>query len=255
MYGIISLPNQDVRTFTYLKKGIRVQKKTGVTLYYQVIEYIREKIESGEWPAETRIPSEPDLCSQFGVSRATIRQALNGLVQEGLIVKRQGIGTFVAQPALVGDLIRFVIPEKLGSQHSIISINTISPTLSIINRLKLKTDDKVIEIYRIRLFSNSKEPGSLEKTYLPQEIWNGISGYDFTQPIYKMIKERYHYEMNHLLSEVRPIAINDDEALYLQLPSQTLALLLYRTWLEKDKPIMFTKIIFPADKCRYLSIS
>lgn len=164
-----------------------MQKKTGVTLYYQVIEYIREKIESGEWPAETRIPSEPDLCSQFGVSRATIRQALNGLVQEGLIVKRQGIGTFVAQPALVGDLIRFVIPENLGSQHSIISINTISPTLSIINRLKLKTDDKVIEIYRIRLFSNSKEPGSLEKTYLPQEIWNGISGYDFTQPIYKMI--------------------------------------------------------------------
>lgn len=71
----------------------------GVSLYYQIETYIRTKIESGEWPSGFKLPTETELCQFFGVSRTTIRQAVNSMVEGGLLVRRQGSGTYVTQPA------------------------------------------------------------------------------------------------------------------------------------------------------------
>ena len=57
----------------------------GVSLYYQVETYIRTKIESGEWPSGFKLPTETELCQYFGVSRTTIRQAVNKMVGFGHI--------------------------------------------------------------------------------------------------------------------------------------------------------------------------
>ena len=71
----------------------------GVSLYYQVETYIRTKIESGEWPSGFKLPTETELCQYFGVSRTTIRQAVNKMVEGGLLMRKQGSGTYVTQPA------------------------------------------------------------------------------------------------------------------------------------------------------------
>ncbi len=72
-------------------------KQKGVSLYYQVEKYIRQKIESGEWPLGTKLPTEAELADFFNVSRTTIRQSVNGMVEAGLLVRRQGSGTYVVQ--------------------------------------------------------------------------------------------------------------------------------------------------------------
>ncbi len=61
----------------------------GVSLYYQVETYIRTKIESGEWPSGFKLPTETELCQYFGVSRTTIRQAVNKMVEGGLLMRKQ----------------------------------------------------------------------------------------------------------------------------------------------------------------------
>lgn len=71
----------------------------GISLYYQIETYIRTKIESGEWSPGEKLPTETELCQYFGVSRTTIRQAVNSMVGSGLLVRRQGSGTYVTQPA------------------------------------------------------------------------------------------------------------------------------------------------------------
>ena len=71
----------------------------GISLYYQVETYIRTKIESGEWDSGQKLPTETELCKYFGVSRTTVRQAVNSMVEGGLLVRRQGSGTYVTQPA------------------------------------------------------------------------------------------------------------------------------------------------------------
>ena len=73
---------------------MNTMKQTGVSLYYQVAESIKAKIESGEWPRGSRLPSEPELTVLFAVSRSTIRQAISILVKEGLLVRKQGSGTY-----------------------------------------------------------------------------------------------------------------------------------------------------------------
>ena len=68
-------------------------KQTGVSLYYQVAEQIKEKIDNGEWPRGSRLPSEPELTDLFHVSRSTVRQAISILSKNGLVVRKQGSGS------------------------------------------------------------------------------------------------------------------------------------------------------------------
>lgn len=70
----------------------------GVSLYYQVETHIRSQIESGIWEPGYKLPTETQLCQYFNVSRTTIRQAVDSLVDGGFLVKKQGSGTYVTLP-------------------------------------------------------------------------------------------------------------------------------------------------------------
>lgn len=59
---------------------------------------MKQLIEDGEWKPGDKIPSENELCDKFEVSRMTIRQAINNLVEQGYLYRKRGIGTFVQLP-------------------------------------------------------------------------------------------------------------------------------------------------------------
>jgi len=73
----------------------RIDRSSGTPLYRQVADVLRDRIENGLFRPGERIPTEYELCDQFGVSRISIRQALAELVHDGLLHRRQGSGTFV----------------------------------------------------------------------------------------------------------------------------------------------------------------
>src|SRR4051812_17560519 len=72
--------------------------------YYQLKEIIRQKVSNGLWAPGTPIPSERELCEQYGISRMTARQSITELVNEGYLYREQGKGTFVAQPKITQQL-------------------------------------------------------------------------------------------------------------------------------------------------------
>jgi GntR family transcriptional regulator len=74
---------------------------TGVPLYIQIRNLLKEQIRLGEWQADEPMPTEDQLVAHFGVSRTTVRQALTDLAREGLIVRKAGRGTFARQPLMV----------------------------------------------------------------------------------------------------------------------------------------------------------
>ena len=74
-----------------------LEKKSQSPLYQQLMTRLKNDIVAGVYPAGGRIPSEQVLCDTYGVSRVTVRKAMLDLVQEGLLVRRQGKGTFVAE--------------------------------------------------------------------------------------------------------------------------------------------------------------
>jgi GntR family transcriptional regulator len=74
---------------------------TGVPLYIQIRNLLKEQIRLGEWQAEEPMPTEDQLVAHFGVSRTTVRQAMTDLAREGLVVRKAGRGTFARQPLMV----------------------------------------------------------------------------------------------------------------------------------------------------------
>jgi GntR family transcriptional regulator len=77
-----------------------INRASPIPFYFQLAELLEHEITSGRWEPGTRLPSEPELCDRYGLSRTTIRQALARLEQRGLIERLKGQGTFVqrAQP-------------------------------------------------------------------------------------------------------------------------------------------------------------
>ena len=71
-----------------------------IPYYIQLIEALKEKISLGEWKVGDQLPSEPELCEIYGVSRTVVRQALREIELEGLITRRKGKGTFIAEPKI-----------------------------------------------------------------------------------------------------------------------------------------------------------
>jgi GntR family transcriptional regulator len=72
-----------------------IDRDSKLKLYVQIYTIIKEKIESGKWPAGTQIPTEDDLCKMYDVSKVTVREAIQELVREGILKRQQGKGTFV----------------------------------------------------------------------------------------------------------------------------------------------------------------
>ncbi|WP_250461306.1 histidine utilization repressor [Microbulbifer litoralis] len=88
--------------------------------YAAIKRHIRGQIETGEWPVHFRVPSENDLARDFGVSRMTARRALSELTDEGVLMRSQGLGTFVAEPVPAGSLleVRNIADEVSARGHS-----------------------------------------------------------------------------------------------------------------------------------------
>jgi GntR family transcriptional regulator len=81
-----------------------LKKTSERPLYKQLMQRLRKDITAGVYPAGERIPGEQALCGVYGVSRVTVRKALEEIVREGLLLRRQGKGTFVAQEKIKRDL-------------------------------------------------------------------------------------------------------------------------------------------------------
>lgn len=142
--------------------------------YYQKIkEHLRSQIESGDLGEHQQIPSERELCQQFGLSRTTIRQALNDAEQEGLIYKVHGKGTFVSSRKINQGLLTInsfeetVLSRGMKPKMSVLSVERLQPELEINAILKLDMED----ILKISLLGyGDEEPIAFYETYLAASI-------------------------------------------------------------------------------------
>src|SRR5579883_2549368 len=93
-----------------------LERSNPLPLYYQLKEVLRQQIRSGHLEPHAAIPSEPELVASYHVSRATVRQAMNELVHEGLLYRQHGKGTFVCEPRIQQTLSELAIEQALVDQ-------------------------------------------------------------------------------------------------------------------------------------------
>jgi GntR family histidine utilization transcriptional repressor len=145
-------------------------KKDKPAKYTIIKQYIRENIESGEWPQNAKVPSENELTQQFDVSRMTARRALQELTDQGILVRSQGAGTFVATFKSQSSLleIRNISDEisERGHQHRAkqLLLKSIAVTEELAILLNLKNNEHVY--YSEILHYENDEPIQLENRYV-----------------------------------------------------------------------------------------
>ena len=150
-----------------------LEKKSQSPLYQQLMSRLKNDIMAGVYPAGARIPSEQLLCDTYGVSRVTVRKAMLDLVQEGLLVRRQGKGTFVAEERIQRDLQQVTsfsdACRQMGHQASarLVTAEMQEADAEDCEKLGLAMGESVVEICRVRLCDD--EPVMLEINRFPQQ--------------------------------------------------------------------------------------
>ena len=149
---------------------LALDRAVGTPLYLQVANKLRRAIDAGELDAAGALPSERALTELTGTSRVTVRKAIERLVNEGLILRRQGSGTYLAarieQPG--GDLSSFTADARLrgAAPRSIWLVRGLAtPTGEEAGILQIATTTPVARLGRVRLANN--EPLAIEHAVVP----------------------------------------------------------------------------------------
>ncbi|MGL5649471.1 MAG: GntR family transcriptional regulator [Clostridium sp.] len=184
-----------------------IDKNSPIPAYYQLKEEIKEKILQGFWKLNECIASERELSMQYEVSRMTVRQALGELVQEGLLIREKGKGTFVCEPKVKQkDVMSFTdIIKKSGR-----SLKTEVVEFELINTpeeiLDLLDSEKVYRINRIR--NVDAECIANEIVHIPENIIRDLDKSKLEGSLFEVLEEE-GYKIDHSESEITAIIMND----------------------------------------------
>ncbi|HPZ81455.1 MAG TPA: GntR family transcriptional regulator [Candidatus Atribacteria bacterium] len=234
-----------------------LDEKSPVPLYHQLSRILREKIEREEWREGEQIPTELELCEEFGLSRGTVAQALRELEDEGLIYRKQGRGTFVAEKRLSLSLSHFYSfardMEARGQRFysKILRMEKETPSKSVQERLNVEQGE-VFTIERLRFTDDI--PVILEKIYLLPEFEKIASQTKELEEgvIYDIFLREMGVKVQKAREEFEVVRMNRYEAELFKVEVDFPALLVRRITFDKGgKPFEYRKSIIRADQCRY----
>ncbi|HAL62398.1 MAG TPA: GntR family transcriptional regulator [Chloroflexi bacterium] len=242
----------------YLTAAKAIRRDSPVPYYYQLEEFLKEQIENGTWEPGQQIPSEAELCEAFDVSRTVVRQALNELVHEGVLYRRKGKGTFVAEPKIRESLVQhltgfFEDTVALGLKPStkVLAQKVIPAPPKIADGLGLKGGEPVIMIDRLRFVDG--EPIVLVITYVPYELCPELINEDLsTQSLYAILEKKYGLELVYGRRTLEAVAATKEEAKLLEIEEgDPIVLLRSISYLKDGRPIEYFKAKHRGDRSRF----
>jgi GntR family transcriptional regulator len=233
-----------------------VATTAGVPLYRQIKDDLLDRIKGGIVRSGDRIETEPELMARYGVSRATVRQALGQLVAEGYLEIRRGLGTYVAAPKLEQGLLRFYSfsreMERAGRRPGtrVLGVATEPASDAVAAALQLPPGARVVVLHRLRLVD--EEPLIVETSYLPADRFPGLAERDFDRRrLYDVLGADYASRPTRAHEEFEPVLLTDQEADLLGKHAGDPALLVERTAYEGEAAVEFCRSIVRGDRCRY----
>lgn len=200
--------------------------------HQEIANDLRGQIQSGVYKSGEQLALEREMCEHYGVSRITIKKAVDQLVKEGLVVKRRGSGTFVKSLANedVHDISmanQFSGFSKNFAGHEVttevVRFDIIHPEPEIAEKLNITTDDFVYDIVRLRKVDG--RPLVIEYTKMPIELIPGIKRDVLEKSIYQYIENQLHFKIQSAHRFIRALLPTEQEEKLLQIKHGTLPIL------------------------------
>jgi GntR family transcriptional regulator len=218
----------------------------------QVLELI-ERLGVGE-----AIPSERQLSVDLGVSRLTVRAALDNLAREGYLIRRRGSGTFVSEPKIAQELTMSSFSEEMRKRGMRPGSKTLSLEVkhagAYLGRcLHVSPSERIVVAKRLRLADD--ETMAIETLHVPEPLVPGLSRADFDQTsFYDLLGDRYGIEIVGGSQTIEPTVTNEEESEILGVPLHSPAFQFERTTRSEDGTIVeFVRSIYRGDRYRLVT--
>ena len=225
-----------------------------IPLYAQLVGIIKRNISTGVLAVGALLPSEAELCRCLSISRNTVRQAIGELEDEGLVVRKRGRGTFVADPATNRRGVRYSFTTEVSSMGKVPSSTLVDfavevPGAAICKKMELREGTPVYCFTRVRNVDG--EPLILETSYYPQYIYPNLTR-DMVQThsFYSLL---YHVGITPFAAEesYEAVTLNSDNAKLLGVEPGSCAFYHQRrTRTEDGRVYEYTRSFIRGDRVR-----
>lgn len=231
--------------------------KQGSPRHEQISNWIREKIESGQYDIDEKLPSENELAKKFDVSRVTIRRALQTLENEELIYRSQGLGSFVNDNRSHQSFVRltdFVEDMKRAGMEASSSVIKLKPETvpeHVASILKVEPESTVVRLDRLRLGDN--QPMAFDITWLPMFYGQLIENFDLeNDTIYRILEQEYDIPVEKGCYRIEAENATEYIGNHLRVDPGSALLLIDRLSLTVgEKPIYYQKRYYRTDRIVY----
>jgi len=236
-----------------------IDRSSHVPYYLQLKETLTEGIEQGDWEPGELIPSESELGKSFGVSRTVVRQALNEMTYEGLVVRQRGKGTFVSQPkissrSLVQSLEGFY--GDMADRGVQVVTQVLEQTLEpadpdVANNLKLEEMAPIVKLVRLRFVED--EPIVLVESHLPYELCREVINADLAHgSLYAFLEEQCGLTIARGWRRIEAIGADEDTAASLAVDiGSPLIRLKSVSYTSDGTPLEYFDALFRGDRSRF----
>jgi GntR family transcriptional regulator len=226
-------------------------------LHETIRSWIESEIEKGHLKPDEKLPSENELCAKFGVSRITVRRALQTLESCQLIYRCQGVGSFVGSGKTTQPLVHFTDfmedMRRAGLKGTSIVVQTTLETAEgdVAERLQVKEGLKVYRLDRLRL--GDGEPIAFDITYLPMVYGQLLDGLDLSQrTLFSVFETEYDIVIKGGTIHISGAAATDYLAEHLGIrEGQPLLQLNRYAYTVNDKPLYWQKRFYRNDRVSY----
>jgi GntR family transcriptional regulator len=228
-------------------------------LYLRVETVLAGEIADGDLKVGDQLPTEDSLIVRFGVSRITVRRAIQNLVSRGLVEIRRGKGTFVAAPKITQELIElsgFVEDmHALGRKPTarVMGKDIVTADATVASQLSLTKGERVVRIRRVRLADGI--PLSFDETYLPLEIGKKIITNNLkVEPIFSLLERKYNVPLIEAEYKLDAVAAETDVAAALKVKPGSAIFRIERTSYSTDRrPVDYEKLHYRGDLVQFVT--
>ncbi|MVX65115.1 UTRA domain-containing protein [Clostridium chromiireducens] len=232
-----------------------INKNSNTPLYIQLMNILIDQIEN-HMKENDKLDSEREICKKYGLSRTTVREALDELEKNKYIYKVQGKGNFISPKVVEQDLIKVSSFTEEMKKHGknptsrLLNFEVIEASTKIAGKLKIEENELVFKISRIRIADDI--PMIYEITYLPYERFKGLAKEMIEgNPLYEIFKSSFDAYITSAEEVIESVLINKLESVYLEVPQGQAGLKFERIAYEQSDIIEYTITIARGDKYRY----
>lgn len=226
-------------------------------LYSQIKEKIEQEIRIGKYKSGDSLPPEFQLCKDYGVSRTTIRLALQQLELEGRIHKVQGKGTFVSKPKIKQSLSSStkgfgeqMLDQGLKPRSNVLSLKVIPADSLLAEFLQINEVDPISQLIRVRFADD--EPLQYEISYIPWKIAPGLDIEDCQGSLFQLLREQYEVQILRTMEFIEPILATEKISQYLNIPIGTPMFSVETITFNMDNiPVEYSKAVFRGDRSKF----